>query len=109
MSCFSFDGKKKRGGTKDFNEKQRLVHKYKQEFKGAVREIRKDNEFLTRIKIKEQMERWECFHVITSPIYCMIVTIYCTIVTIYCTIVNIYCTIVTIYCTIVTIYFWDNC
>ena len=75
MCCFSFDGKKKRGGTKDFNEKQRLVHKYKQEFKGAVREIRKDNEFLTRIKIKEQMERWECFHVITGPIYCTIVSV----------------------------------
>ena len=58
MSAFySFDGKKTRGGTKEFNEKQRLIHKYKREFKGAVREIRKDNEFLAREKIKEQIER----------------------------------------------------
>ncbi|KAK3603036.1 hypothetical protein CHS0354_037784 [Potamilus streckersoni] len=51
-----FDGKKNRQkGTKDFNEHQKLVHKHKRELKGAIREIKKDNQFLARQKLQKQL------------------------------------------------------
>uniref|UniRef100_A0A673W7K6 NOP14 nucleolar protein homolog (yeast) n=1 Tax=Salmo trutta TaxID=8032 RepID=A0A673W7K6_SALTR len=48
---------KKRGNTKEEREKERLNHKYKKEFKGALREIRKDTRFLAREKLNEVMGR----------------------------------------------------
>lgn len=51
---------KKRGCTREEKEKERLKHKYKREFKGALREIRKDSRFLAREKLKEVMSRWGC-------------------------------------------------
>ncbi|KAM4635490.1 nucleolar protein 14 isoform 1-T2 [Polymixia lowei] len=48
---------KKRGNTKEEREKERLKHKYKKEFKGALREIRKDFRFLAQEKLKETMSR----------------------------------------------------
>ncbi|XP_016380079.1 nucleolar protein 14-like [Sinocyclocheilus rhinocerous] len=42
---------KKRGNTKEEKEHERLKHKYKREFKGALREIRKDTRFLAREKL----------------------------------------------------------
>uniref|UniRef100_A0A672FTS5 NOP14 nucleolar protein homolog (yeast) n=1 Tax=Salarias fasciatus TaxID=181472 RepID=A0A672FTS5_SALFA len=48
---------KKRGSTREDKEKERLKHKYKKEFKGAVREIRKDSRFLAREKLTEVMNR----------------------------------------------------
>jgi len=39
-------------------ERDKLQHKIKREMKGAIREIRKDNAFLGRQKIKEQIERY---------------------------------------------------
>ena len=54
----SFDGKKKKRGTRDFNEKQKLLHKHKKEMKGARREIKKDNQFLARQKLHEQLEKY---------------------------------------------------
>ena len=52
-----FDGKKKRPGSRDQQEKLRLVHKHKKELKGAVRSIRQDNQFLAREKLNEQVEK----------------------------------------------------
>jgi len=52
-----FDGQKKRVGSKEKQERDKLQHKLKREMKGAIREIRKDNAFLGRQKIKEQIER----------------------------------------------------
>lgn len=49
--------KKKRGTTRDFNQKQRMLHKYKKEYKGAMREIRKDTQFLARQQLQEQIEK----------------------------------------------------
>ncbi|XP_022106736.1 nucleolar protein 14-like [Acanthaster planci] len=49
--------KKRKNAGSAKNEKQRLLHNYKREMKGAIREIRKDAQFLAREKIKEQMER----------------------------------------------------
>uniref|UniRef100_A0A8C8I9Z9 Nucleolar protein 14 n=1 Tax=Oncorhynchus tshawytscha TaxID=74940 RepID=A0A8C8I9Z9_ONCTS len=46
-----------RGNTKEEREKERLNHKYKKEFKGALREIRKDTRFLAREKLNEVMGR----------------------------------------------------
>lgn len=48
---------KKRGSTREEKEKERLKHKYKKEFKGALREIRKDSRFLAREKLSEVMNR----------------------------------------------------
>ncbi|KAM9820068.1 nucleolar protein 14 [Neosynchiropus ocellatus] len=48
---------KKRGCTREEREKERLKHKYKKEFKGALREIRKDSRFLAREKLNEVMSR----------------------------------------------------
>ncbi|XP_067106491.1 nucleolar protein 14 [Osmerus mordax] len=48
---------KKRGNTKDEREHERLKHKYKKEFKGALREIRKDSRFLAQEKLSEIMSR----------------------------------------------------
>ncbi|XP_025968534.1 nucleolar protein 14 isoform X2 [Dromaius novaehollandiae] len=48
---------KKQGGSKKEQERKRLIHKHKREFKGAIREIRKDNQFLARMQLSEIMER----------------------------------------------------
>lgn len=51
-----FDGRKKgKRGTKDFNEKQKLLHKHKKEMKGAMRELKKDTKFIARQKLSKQM------------------------------------------------------
>ncbi|CAN2388439.1 snoRNA binding [Pristimantis euphronides] len=48
---------KKQGCNKVERERKRLIHKHKKEFKGAVREIRRDNQFLAREKFSETMQR----------------------------------------------------
>ncbi|EHB06980.1 Nucleolar protein 14 [Heterocephalus glaber] len=48
---------RKQGSTKEEQERKRLIHKHKREFKGAIREIRKDNQFLARMQLSEIMER----------------------------------------------------
>ncbi|XP_077594125.1 nucleolar protein 14 isoform X2 [Stigmatopora nigra] len=48
---------KKLGVTKEEKEDHRLRHKYKKEFKGALREIRKDTRFLASEKLKDTMSR----------------------------------------------------
>jgi len=58
LCCLSFDGRKKRtGGSKESLEKQRLLHKYKREMKGTIREIRKDNQFIARQKLDNQIQK----------------------------------------------------
>ncbi|XP_008149121.2 nucleolar protein 14 isoform X1 [Eptesicus fuscus] len=48
---------RKQGSTKEEQERKRLIHKHRREFKGAVREIRKDNQFLARMQLSEIMDR----------------------------------------------------
>ncbi|XP_036444644.1 nucleolar protein 14 [Colossoma macropomum] len=48
---------KKRGNTKEEREQERLKHKYKKEFKGALRELRKDTRFLAQAKLSDIMSR----------------------------------------------------
>ncbi|XP_008576198.1 PREDICTED: nucleolar protein 14 [Galeopterus variegatus] len=48
---------RKQGSSKEEQERKRLIHKHKREFKGAVREIRRDNQFLARMQLSEIMER----------------------------------------------------
>ncbi|RZF43750.1 hypothetical protein LSTR_LSTR009173 [Laodelphax striatellus] len=48
------DGKKKYGLTEEQAEHQKLVAKLRQETKGAMREIRRDRQFLSKIKFHEQ-------------------------------------------------------
>ncbi|KAB5548967.1 hypothetical protein PHYPO_G00061770 [Pangasianodon hypophthalmus] len=48
---------RKRGNTKEEKERERLKHKYKKEFKGALREIRKDTRFLAHTKLSDTLRR----------------------------------------------------
>ncbi|CAL4158068.1 unnamed protein product, partial [Meganyctiphanes norvegica] len=50
------EGVKKRHGTKEFQEKQKLVHKLKRERKGAAREIKRDTAFLARKQLEERLK-----------------------------------------------------
>lgn len=45
------------GSSRAEQERRRLIHKHRREFKGAVREIRKDNQFLARMQLSETLER----------------------------------------------------
>jgi hypothetical protein len=56
-SNFRLEFGRKQGSSKEEQERKRLIHKHKREFKGAVREIRKDNQFLARMQLSEIMER----------------------------------------------------
>jgi nucleolar protein 14 len=42
--------------SKEKAEREKLLHKYKREFKGAVREIRKDRNFLAKVQISQQIK-----------------------------------------------------
>ncbi|KAM6361601.1 nucleolar protein 14 isoform 2-T2 [Alca torda] len=48
---------RKQGGSKEEQERKQLIQKHKRELKGAIREIRKDNQFLARTQLSEIMER----------------------------------------------------
>ncbi|CAG7729154.1 unnamed protein product [Allacma fusca] len=50
-----FDGTRKRRLPRQKQEEARLAHKVKKEFKSAVREIKKDNAFLARQQLRDQM------------------------------------------------------
>lgn len=52
-----FDGKKQHHGSKKKLEQQKLLHKYKREMKGAMREIRRDNQFIASEKLNEQLDQ----------------------------------------------------
>ena len=58
MCSCRLDYGKRRGNTKEQKESERTKHKYKKEFKGALREIRKDNRFMAREKLQETMSRY---------------------------------------------------
>lgn len=51
------DRKKKKAASKEENEMGKMKHKYKKELKGAIREIRKDTQFLARQQLSDQMEK----------------------------------------------------
>ncbi|GLV32750.1 lethal (3) 07882 [Carabus blaptoides fortunei] len=51
-----YDYKKHRPMSKEKAEREKLLHKYKKETKGALREIRRDKAFLGRVKIKQQLQ-----------------------------------------------------
>lgn len=57
LTLFRLEFGRKQGSSKEEQERKRLIHKHKREFKGAVREIRKDNQFLARMQLSEIMER----------------------------------------------------
>lgn len=42
--------------SKEKMEKEKLLHKYKKEFKGAIREIRRDRDFLAKVQIGQQIK-----------------------------------------------------
>ncbi|KAG8227190.1 hypothetical protein J437_LFUL003396 [Ladona fulva] len=58
-----FDGRKRKSMSREKMEREKLLHKYKKEMKGAIREIRRDKDFLAKVKVKEtirnDMERME--------------------------------------------------
>lgn len=47
--------------TEERKEHAKLLHKVKQETKGALREIRRDREFLTKLRFKEAVKRYVDF------------------------------------------------
>ncbi|KAF7403186.1 hypothetical protein HZH68_005980 [Vespula germanica] len=51
-----YDGKKHKPMSKEKAEREKLLHKYKKEMKGAIREIRKDRAFLSKLQIKQQIK-----------------------------------------------------
>ncbi|XP_043588094.1 nucleolar protein 14 homolog [Bombus pyrosoma] len=51
-----YDGKKHKTMSKEKAEREKLLHKYKKEMKGAMREIRRDRAFLTKLQIKQQIK-----------------------------------------------------
>ncbi|XP_003397298.2 nucleolar protein 14 homolog [Bombus terrestris] len=51
-----YDGKKHKTMSKEKAEREKLLHKYKKEMKGAIREIRRDRVFLTKLQIKQQIK-----------------------------------------------------
>lgn len=52
-----FDGRKHFEGGQKKAELKRLSYKHKKEMKGAMREVRRDNQFLARHILKDRMER----------------------------------------------------
>lgn len=56
-SLSSLEFGRKQGGSKKEQESRQLIRKHKRELKGAIREIRKDNQFLARTQLSEIMER----------------------------------------------------
>ncbi|XP_077258376.1 nucleolar protein 14 homolog l(3)07882 [Temnothorax americanus] len=51
-----YDGKRHKSMSKEKAEKEKLLHKYKREFKGARREIRRDRDFLAKVQIGQQIK-----------------------------------------------------
>lgn len=51
-----YDGKKHKPMSKVKAEREKLLHKFKKETKGAIREIRRDRAFLSKLKIKQQIK-----------------------------------------------------
>lgn len=54
-----YDGSRKHKVTSKVKaEREKLMHKFKREKKGAIREIRRDNEYLRKLKLKQQIQRY---------------------------------------------------
>lgn len=53
-----YDGRTFKTESKEKAERSKLLHRYKREMKSAVREIRKDNSFLSKLKYHEQVKRY---------------------------------------------------
>ncbi|XP_049778606.1 nucleolar protein 14 homolog [Schistocerca cancellata] len=51
-----FDCKRRRPMGPEKQEREKLLHKYRRELKGAVREIRRDRAFLTKVKLKQTLK-----------------------------------------------------
>ncbi|XP_076293814.1 nucleolar protein 14 homolog l(3)07882 [Lasioglossum baleicum] len=51
-----YDGKRHKTMSKEKAEREKLLHKYKKEMKGAMREIRRDRTFITKLQIKQQVK-----------------------------------------------------
>ncbi|XP_014478490.1 PREDICTED: nucleolar protein 14 homolog [Dinoponera quadriceps] len=51
-----YDGKQHKPMSKEKAEREKLLHKYKKEMKGAMRELRRDNAFLAKVKISQQIK-----------------------------------------------------
>ncbi|XP_021939078.1 nucleolar protein 14 homolog [Zootermopsis nevadensis] len=52
-----FDGRKRRPMGRERQEHEKLLHKYKREMKGAIREIRRDKSFLAKLKLKQTLQK----------------------------------------------------
>lgn len=53
-----FDRKRTKFQSREKAERDKLIHKLKKERKGALREIRRDKDFLGRVKVQQRIRRW---------------------------------------------------
>ncbi|KYQ51651.1 Nucleolar protein 14 [Trachymyrmex zeteki] len=51
-----YGGKRYKSTSKEKAEREKLLHKYKRECKGAIREIRRDRDFLAKVQIGQQIK-----------------------------------------------------
>ncbi|XP_046609585.1 nucleolar protein 14 [Neodiprion virginianus] len=51
-----YDGRRHKPMSKEKAEREKLLHKYKREVKGAIREVRRDTAFLAKVQIKQQIK-----------------------------------------------------
>lgn len=51
----SRDGKRHKPMSKEKAEREKLIHKLKKETKSAIREVRRDTAFISKVKIKQQI------------------------------------------------------
>ena len=68
----SFNPGKKRDVDEERQHAKRLQHVYKREFKAAKRELRKDNQFLADVKLKETIEKDREYKEKIKGIYSMV-------------------------------------
>lgn len=55
---YSYEGKKNTRLPKEHAERLHMRKKYKREFKSTTRELIRDNQFIAREELKQQMEKY---------------------------------------------------
>lgn len=74
------DKRSRRPGNKDKLVQQGMMRKIKSETRGAIREIRRDNAFLSKMQLKKQMIGYVFLYFLRTkfPIFCTQFHIFCT-------------------------------
>lgn len=54
---YRYEGKQRKMQSRAKSDRDKLTHKLKKETKGALREIRRDKDFLAGIKLRQKIQR----------------------------------------------------